>query len=256
MLEANMYHRPIKYPLNGTEWRQITGLNKAKGYTDRTNTREAIHVSTTTTAMLINARCRLQTGTILGVQSLLLAAILSLGSPACFAEHADRDKPLLLEADQVLIDDAHKTSTFTGNVRLSQGTMLIRGDKIEVMKFSDGFQQAKAFGNTASFRQKRDGSDEYLEGYGERIEYDTRTGTVDFYGQARVKRELDEVRGDHITYSMKTEIFQVSGGASSADTPPKRVRAVLQPRPKSDASEPTSQGAPDDSPGKTLENPE
>jgi len=157
---------------------------------------------------------------------------------------------MTLEADQVLIDDMNKTSTFTGNVRLAQGTMLIRGDRIEVLKSSDGFQQTKAYGNTASFRQKREGSEEYLEGYGERIEYDTRTGTVDFYGQARVKRELDEVRGDHITYSMKTETFQVSGGASSANTAPKRVRAVLQPRPKSDASAPSSQALPEDTSGK------
>jgi len=134
--------------------------------------------------------------------------------------------------------------------------MLIRANKVEVLKNTDGFQQAKAYGNTASFRQKREGSEEYLEGYGERIEYDTRTGTVDFYGQARVKRELDEVRGDHITYSMKTETFQVSGGASSVNTPPKRVRAVLQPRPKSDTSSPSSQGTLDATPGKTPATPE
>jgi lipopolysaccharide export system protein LptA len=179
-----------------------------------------------------------------GLQILFLSTSL-LFSPACLAEHADRDKPLILEADQVLIDDMHKTSTFSGNVRLAQGTMLIRGDRIEVLKNDDGFQQTKAYGNTASFRQKREGSEEYMEGYGERIEYDTRTGTVDFYGQARVKRELDEVRGDHITYSMKTETFQVSGGTSSSSTEPKRVRAVLQPRPKSEVSAPSSQALPD-----------
>jgi len=184
-----------------------------------------------------------------GLKYLLLATYLLLSAPTCFAEHADRDKPLILEADQVLIDDMNKTSTFTGNVRLAQGTMLIRGDRIEVLKSGDGFQQTKAYGKTASFRQKREGSEGFLEGYGERIEYDTRTGTVDFYGQARVKREMDEVRGDHITYSMKTETFQVSGGASSTSTPPKRVRAVLQPRPKPDDSNPSSQVLPDDTSG-------
>jgi len=206
--------------------------------------------------MIMAERYYLRARVFLGLQYLLLATSLSLCAPACYAERADRDKPLLLEADQVLIDDIHKTSTFTGNVRLVQGTMLIRADKIEVLKFTDGFQHTKAYGNTASFRQKREASEEYLEGYGERIEYDTRTGTVDFYGQARVKRELDEVRGDHITYSMKTETFQVSGGVSSVNTPPKRVRAVLQPRAKSDASSPSSQGTPDGSPDKTIATPE
>ena len=191
-----------------------------------------------------------------GLQNLLLATALLACIPACFAERADRDKPLSLEADQVLIDDMLQTSTFTGNVRLTQGTMLILGDRIEVVKHKDGFKQAKAYGNTASFRQKREGLEEYVEGYGERIEYDTRTGTVDFYVQARVTRELDEVRGDHITYSMKTETFQVSSSAGSMYTKPGRVRAVLQPKPKTDASDPSTQDALPITPGKIPASPE
>jgi lipopolysaccharide export system protein LptA len=224
-------------------------------YQERPNTRITTRAPTQLPAMIMADRYHLHARAFFGLKNLLLSISLSLCAPV-FAEHADRDKPLLLEADQVLIDDIHKTSTFTGNVRLAQGTMLIRADKIEVVKYTDGFQQTKAYGNTASFRQKREGSEEYLEGYGERIEYDTRTGTVDFYGQARVKRELDEVRGDHITYSMKTETFQVSGAASSVNNPPKRVRAVLQPKPKSDAPAASSQDPPDVTPGKTPATPE
>lgn len=174
---------------------------------------------------------------------LLLTALLLLHTSTGFAERVDRDKPLHLSADQVLMDDARQISTFTGNVQLTQGTMLIRGDKIVVVQDKEGFKHGTAYGNTASFRQKREGLDEYVEGYGERIEYDTRAETVDFYVQARVKRNLDEVRGEHITYSAKTEIFQVSGnGAGSGNAPPKRVHAVLQPKPKEGA---TKQPAPD-----------
>jgi len=162
-----------------------------------------------------------------------LLLLLLIFTPACFAERADRDKPTHLESDQMLIDDARQISTFTGNVQLTQGTMLIRGDKIVVVQDKDGFKHGTAYGKPASFRQKREGLDEYIEGYGERIEYDTRAETVDFYVQARMKRKLDEVRGEHITYSAKTEIFQVdSSGMSPGDAPPKRVRAVLQPKPK------------------------
>ena len=182
---------------------------------------------------------------------LVLAVFLSLCAPACFAELADRYKPLYLESDQVLIDDAHMTGTFTGNVQLTQGTMQIHGDKIIVIQDKDGFKHGTVFGNTASFRQKREGLNEYVEGYGERIEYDSRTDVVDFYGQARVKRGLDEVRGEHITYNIKTEIFQVSS-AGPAGTPPKRVRAVLQPKPKMDPAPPSHPEALPVNPGKTL----
>jgi len=183
----------------------------------------------------------------------LPAFLLPLWAPACFAERADRDKPVHLEADQVLIDDARQISTFTGNVKLTQGTMLIRGDKIVVKQDKEGFKHGTAYGNTASFRQKREGLDEYVEGYGERIEYDTQAETVDFFVQARLKRDLDEVRGERITYSAKTEIFQVNGnGASPEKGPPKRVRAVLQPKPREEAAAPSVQDTLPITPSETL----
>jgi lipopolysaccharide export system protein LptA len=178
------------------------------------------------------------------ISKLTLTLLLLLIAPVCFAEQADRDKPVHIEADQVLVDDAQQISTFIGNVQLTQGTMVIRGDKIVVVQDQEGFKHGTAYGKTASFRQKREGLDEYVEGYGERIEYDTRAETVDFYVKARVKRNLDEVRGEHITYNQKTDIFQVnSGGTSSPEAQPKRVRAILQPKPKDGAAKPPAPDA-------------
>lgn len=186
-----------------------------------------------------------------------LTALLLCCLPLCaLAERADRDKPMHLEADQVLVDDAQQISTFTGNVQMIQGTMVIRGDKIVVIQYPDGFKHGTAWGRTASFRQKREGLDEYVEGYGERIEYDTRAETVDFFTHARVRRDLDDVRGDFITYSQKTEIFQVNSNKPGAgDTAPKRVRAVFQPKPKTGA-EPKSAEPLDIAPSQNLTPPE
>lgn len=157
---------------------------------------------------------------------------LALACNAAHAEHADSDKPVHLEADQVNIDDSKQISTFEGKVRLSQGTLSISGDKVVVVQNQDGFKHGTATGHPASFRQKRDGLDEFVEGYGDRIEYDTQNETVDFYGQARMTRGQNEVRGEHITYNAKTEIFQVhSASGPEADSSGKnRVRAVIQPR--------------------------
>ena len=47
----------------------------------------------------------------------------------------------------------------------------------------DGYHTAVAIGaaaKPATFRQKRDGVDEYIEGEAERLEYDARTDTVRF----------------------------------------------------------------------------
>lgn len=173
----------------------------------------------------------------------LLSAFLLIWAPACFAERADRNKPMHLEADQVIMDDVRQISTFTGNVRLSQGTLLIRGDKIVVVEDKGGFKHATAYGNTAEFRQKREGLDGYVEGYGERIEYDARAGTLNFQEKARLKRDRDEISGDNITYNVQTEIFRVNSGDASPNHTPQRVRAVLQPKADGNMAPPSTQGA-------------
>jgi lipopolysaccharide export system protein LptA len=175
--------------------------------------------------------------------AILLLVFMLLRAQECFAERADRSKPMHLEADQVIMDDAQHISTFIGNVRLSQGTLLIRGDKIVVAEDKDGFKHATAYGNTAEFRQKREGIDGYVEGYGDRIDYDARAGTLNFQENARLKRDLDEVSGDNITYNVKTEIFRVnSGNSSPGNEPPQRVRAVIQPKANENMASPSSAG--------------
>src|SRR5512139_1429482 len=174
----------------------------------------------------------------------LFGLLLLAWSGLLHAESADRNKPIHLESDRVFIDDVKQISVFEGKVQLTQGTLAIQAEKIVVTQDKLGYKHCTATGRTASFRQKHEGSDDYMEGYGERIEYDTRAETVDFYGRARVKRAQDDVQGDHITYSTRTEVFQVSGGPVSADNPEKgRVHAVIQPKTSENASSSVQQGA-------------
>jgi lipopolysaccharide export system protein LptA len=162
-------------------------------------------------------------------------AALALAASPVNAEKADREKPIHLEADRVTVDDAKQVATFEGNVVLTQGTLTIRGDRMQVRESGDGFRQGTTWGNLAYFRQKRDGYDEYIEGWAERIEYDSKADKVQLFNRAMLKRGNDEVRGSYISYDATTEFFQVIGGgtkAASADNPQGRVRAVMQPKPK------------------------
>jgi len=184
--------------------------------------------------------------------NILLPILLLLFSTASFAERADRSQPMHLDADQVTVDDAKQISTFTGNVRLSQGTLLILGDKVVVSQDKDGYQHANAYGDTAEFRQKREGLDEYVEGYGERIEYDAHTEIINFDGKAHLKRNRDEVSGDHITYNTKSEIFKVNGNdANPENGSAGRVHVILQPKSKTIVTNPTRPTALPVAPGTT-----
>lgn len=152
-----------------------------------------------------------------------------LAAPAQ-AERADRSKPINLESDRMRVDDAQKTSVFEGKVMMTQGTLSIRAERVTLRQDKDGYQYGSASGSPATFRQKRDGASEYIEGEAERIEYDGKLDRVEFFNRARLKREpADEVRGNYISYDSRTEHFTVTGGGASG-SPEGRVRAVIQPR--------------------------
>lgn len=151
------------------------------------------------------------------------------------AERADREQPVNLEADRVELDDTRKEATFHGNVTLTQGTLMIKADKIIVKQDDSGFQYGIAYGKPAYFRQKREGFEDFIEGFSERLEYDGRADKVQMFTNARIQRGGDEVRGDYISYDATTEFFQVLGGGKTAATPGNpqgRVRAVIQPKSK------------------------
>ena len=132
--------------------------------------------------------------------------------------------------------------------RQRSATLRIQADKVTVRQDQDGYQYGSASGNPASFRQKRDGADEYIEGEAERIEYNGKLDRVEFFNHARLKREpADEVRGNYISYDSRTEYFTVTGGAgpSAGGASDGRVHAVIQPRNTTEGGEKTpAPGAP------------
>lgn len=168
--------------------------------------------------------------------------VLAAGGPA-HAEKADRTKPLNVVADREgNFDLLKQVIVFSGNVVITKGSIVIKADRVEVRERPDGYKIAMAFGSAthpATFRQKREGVDEFIDGQAERLEYDEKPDTIRFVNNATVRRLRgssigDEITGSVVTYDNTTEVFSVSGGAQSAagaaSAPGGRVRAVLTPR--------------------------
>jgi len=163
------------------------------------------------------------------LRSLLWACFALTGSG--LAEQGDREKPVNIEADRLTIDDIKKESVFEGNVTVSQGTLLLKADRVVVKQDAGGFNYAYAYGKPAYFKQKRDGYDEYVEGQGERLEYDGKADKMHVFTNAEIRKGTDEVKGDSIAYDATTGFYQVLGGPSvaTAVNPKGRVRATIQP---------------------------
>lgn len=184
--------------------------------------------------------------TTLSSRPLLALAIAALCAGGALAEKADRGKPMEVLADRSgTADLLNQISRFSGNVVITQGTMVIKADRVEIRQSADGFHSGTAWGSAGapvSYRQKRDGVDEHVEGVAERVEFDGRSEVLRFIGSAVVRRlrgaaTVDEITGSLITWNHAAEQFSVQGGTPTTANPDGRVRAVLSPRP---ASEPAA----------------
>jgi lipopolysaccharide export system protein LptA len=87
----------------------------------------------------------------------LLALVTLAASPFAVAEKADSAKPMFIEADALKHDESTKTTTFTGRVNATKGTLVLRATKMVVQQDAAGKQVAHMWadpGERAFFRQK------------------------------------------------------------------------------------------------------
>lgn len=176
----------------------------------------------------------------LGLATLVPGLLLPAG--VAQAERADRGKPMEIESDgkqAATVDLKNKLTVISGNVVISQGTLRIRADKVEVREPVPGRFHATALGSAeqpAVFRQKRDRVDEFVEAEAERVEYDGASERVRFVGQAKLRvirpsGPPDEASAAVISYDQRSDTIVFEGGAASAPGgTPGRAKLVFIPR--------------------------
>jgi lipopolysaccharide export system protein LptA len=177
----------------------------------------------------------------------IAAASLATIVPA-HAEKADRTKPMSVTSGGTnpdVVDLKKHSAVFTGNVVITQGTLEIHADRVEVSQDPDGNQLGFAFGSAAkpaTFRQKRDAVDEYSEGEAQKIEYDSAANRVRFVGDAHLRWlkgtvVTDQANSALITYDTGTETVKLGNGDSGTPAAASGGRTTVIFTPKA-ASEP------------------
>jgi len=170
---------------------------------------------------------------------ILLIGMAATGSS--LAEKADMTKPTNIEANQMAYDDVKQINTFTGDVVLTRGTLILKAERMVVTQDPAGYQYATVYakrGEKATFRQKRDGGPNlWIEGEAaDRIEYDTKSEVAKFYVNAKIRllegaSPTDEVEGEFISYDSKQEFYSVNNTPSSTSKAGAgRIKAIIQPR--------------------------
>ena len=172
----------------------------------------------------------------------LLFTLAAVAAQSAFAEKADRDKPMNVEADTLKHDDQQQLTIFTGKVLMTKGTLVLKAARMEVKQDGQGNQVAKLWaapGERIFFRQKREGLDEYTEGEAETVIYNSQADTLTLTQRAELRLlrgalVADRIQGQQILVNNTTEIFTVDGKANVTGSPndSQRVKATITPRPK------------------------
>jgi len=162
------------------------------------------------------------------------AAAAALAAAPAFAEKADKTKPISFTADQPTeVDFEKRIGTLKGNVVITQGTLTIKADRIDFKQNADNSLSATAYGNPIAFRQKKDDSDEYYEGFAQKAVYDGAKDLLELFDRALLKQGADEIRSNYVSYNSTTGVFRAEGRPDAPGTtegPGSKVRGTFQPR--------------------------
>ena len=78
----------------------------------------------------------------------------AMGGHVAWAEKADRDKPMQVEADRMQHDEGRKLTQLTGNVHATKGSLVMRAARMDVQQDDKGQQLLGRTGSARVFQAK------------------------------------------------------------------------------------------------------
>ena len=156
--------------------------------------------------------------------ALLLGMLIPLSAMALTS---DKQQPIHIEADSVVIDDAQGTAVYRGNVHYSQGSTHLEAEEVTV--FSTDRQKVDkvvAVGNPAEFRQRPDNQDQDMRGQAGRIEYFAGAEQVILEKDAHLWQGKNEFAGSRIEYDTANQTVKALNSGDEEG----RVQVIIQPR--------------------------
>ena len=139
--------------------------------------------------------------------------MLAIASGAVLASEDDFSQPIKIGSNTQFIDGKNKTALYKEDVLITQGSLVIKADEVEVIA-TDGSRREIfiARGKPASYSQSlEDGTP--VSAKANEIRYEVVNRTISLAGSAELQQDTSKVQGDKITFDMITEQLLATGGA-------------------------------------------
>ncbi|MEP7155640.1 MAG: lipopolysaccharide transport periplasmic protein LptA [Betaproteobacteria bacterium] len=146
--------------------------------------------------------------------SVIVTTVMSAMAFSVHAEKADRDQKANVSAVFAGWDDtsaAERVYRMEGDIVITQGTLRVTGERGLLHALADG-RTIDLYGDGAkqvTFRQKREGEQDFVEAWADRGNYDERTGNIRLFSNVRFKSGGNTVTGEYLTYNSVTEKIQI-----------------------------------------------
>lgn len=157
--------------------------------------------------------------------SSLSLMLLSLGCSQALALPNDRNEPIRGEANSLVVDQKTGVSTYSGAVRIQQGSLVILADKITVhTKTDSSVEKIVAIGAPARFQQQPETDQSVITAMADSITYvpdDERLLLID---NASIEQDGQVMKAPKIDYDLVKEIMkakQSNGSRVDIFIPPK-----------------------------------
>ena len=156
--------------------------------------------------------------------SFLILTLLAT-APVALALPSDKDAPVEIEADSADIDQKTATTTYRGKVKIRQGSMQLRADKVVITFRNRKPGKLTATGKPASFKQRPEKNKPWVTGQGRRIVYDINSEELTLTGDAVLTQNNDSFRSDRIVYDRVKARLKAGAAAKGSE----RVKVIIHP---------------------------
>ena len=138
-----------------------------------------------------------------------VAALLALVPLAASAKKSDRQQPMNYVAKHTDAYNAPNTvTTLTGNVKITQGTMLVTGDVAKIYLDADQQVSRVVVTGKPAHIQELDENNNLMTGDGTTLDYDNLNSIAVLTGNAVVNQQCrGEFHGDKLTYNQNTSLI-------------------------------------------------
>jgi len=158
----------------------------------------------------------------------LTLIILVLLTQAAWALENDSEQPINIDSNTATYDEKSETSTYTGNVVATQGSIRIDADQLVVYLKDGNVIKMISTGKPSRFKQLPAVGKEEMHGEGLINEFYPEKNLLIFKQNASVWQGDAKQSDDYIEYDTKNSLLKA--GAPNNDG--KQVHSVIKPKPK------------------------